>query len=358
MQGHEQAQAAVFASSQTCGTCHLEIYNSWKNSLHALSLKDPVFDAAYTEAYRASQGKVKTLCLRCHAPTALLTKDYDLMLPITQEGITCDFCHSVSQLNLAEPASPFLMKPGPVKWGPLKRAISTPAHSSQYADYFEKADLCAACHEYKNEQGVTILGTYSEWKEGPYSAEGKPCQDCHMPRTPVKVAGKMGESRGYINLHTIAGGHSVEQLRKTVRLQVEEVKRSQDTLNVKVRVTNLGAGHMVPTGIPSRRVTLRVEVETSQGQVSAQEVIYQKLLVDQQGKPVTRDSMIFTEWVRVAKDNRLAPRESRKEEFSFSVRRGVRAKVKAEIIYNYTPLLLQPMEIRVPMASEEKVAPR
>ncbi len=39
--------AKGYTSSEVCAKCHEDIYRTWKNSLHALSLSDPVFDAAY-----------------------------------------------------------------------------------------------------------------------------------------------------------------------------------------------------------------------------------------------------------------------------------------------------------------------
>ena len=88
-----------------------------------------------------------------------------------------------------------------------------------------------------------------------------------------------------------------------------------------------------------------------------QEVVYQKVLADEEGKAVTRDSRIFTDPVRLIKDNRLAPRETRKEQFSFNLRSEVKAKVRAELHYSYSPLVLQPVDMDAVMASEEKDVP-
>lgn len=347
-----------FASSQVCAQCHLEIYNSWKNSMHASSLNDPIFEAAYLEALRDSPTRAKALCLRCHAPTVTITRDYDLAQEVSQEGIICDFCHTVSRVDLANPSNPFVSRPGEVKWGPFKDSVS-PGHKTEYSEIFEKSTLCAGCHEYKNPRGVTILGTYSEWKQGPYAAEGKECQSCHMPRTPgrIAVSGVKAPERGFINLHYAPGGRSIEQLRKTIKLQITELKRTADTLTVGVNLTNVGAGHLVPTGLPTRKLILKVIVETSTGQTMLQEVVYQKALADDEGKAVTRDSRIFTDPVRLIKDNRLAPRETRKEQFSFNLRSEVKTKVRAELHYSYSPLVLQPVDMDAVMASEEKDVP-
>ncbi|HYL81230.1 MAG TPA: multiheme c-type cytochrome, partial [Candidatus Acidoferrum sp.] len=114
--------AKGYTSSQICAQCHEDIYTTWKNSLHALSLSDPVFDAAYWEAIKLTKGSARTLCLRCHAPTTRVTKDYDQRQPITEEGVTCDFCHTIQATNPFAAGEPYTMRPGLTKWGPLREA--------------------------------------------------------------------------------------------------------------------------------------------------------------------------------------------------------------------------------------------
>ena len=67
-----------YNSSELCAECHQDIYNKWNDSVHALAVKDPIFYTSYIEAYTMSGGEAKILCLKCHAPTVLVTKDYEL----------------------------------------------------------------------------------------------------------------------------------------------------------------------------------------------------------------------------------------------------------------------------------------
>ncbi len=168
-----------FSPSSYCGGCHQDIYKKWKNSLHAkASLNDPIFDAAYLEALKFSGGQAKTLCLRCHAPTVLVTKDYDGKLPITYEGIPCDFCHTVKAVFPGK-ENPFVFGDGETKFGPYK-GTESPAHETMYSPLHEKGEFCGACHQL-NKNGVEIMSTYSEWKNSPYYKKGVHCQGCHMP---------------------------------------------------------------------------------------------------------------------------------------------------------------------------------
>ena len=56
-------------------------------------------DAADKEAVRRG-------CVWCHAPTALATGDYELKQAMTMEAITCDFCHTVADVDLGKPDQP------------------------------------------------------------------------------------------------------------------------------------------------------------------------------------------------------------------------------------------------------------
>lgn len=329
-----------YASALSCGGCHLDIYNSWKNSLHAMSIIDPIFQAAYMQAYLASQGRVKTLCTRCHAPTTLVSKDFNMVKPVTREGITCDFCHTVSRVDLSRSANPFSLEPGLVKRGSSRAGVTSPAHKIQYADFLKKSEFCAGCHQFTNQHGIAVLDTFSEWRSGPYPSENRPCQSCH-----------------FSNLHDIATGRSQEQLQKTIELQIVKVERKGDAVKVRVELTNVGAAHMVPTGMPNRRIILKLTLTASGGQVLTRQLEYERVLADAQGNTALGAQRIFTDAVRLVKDNRLAPRERRREEFIFNLRRNVKAKVRAELNYDYQPVLLQPVDINIPMASVEKDVP-
>jgi hypothetical protein len=70
-------EAEVYTSARTCGECHADIYNSWKNSLHAFSMTDPIFDAAYMQALKVGGDEARRLCLQCHAPMAVENGDTD-----------------------------------------------------------------------------------------------------------------------------------------------------------------------------------------------------------------------------------------------------------------------------------------
>src|SRR3972149_1130671 len=86
-----KAEVKAFTPAKTCGNCPDAIYKDFMGSIMSQSVKDPIFRNAYLEAYLATKGEAKKVCLNCHAPTVLISKDYDMEMEITKEGITCDF---------------------------------------------------------------------------------------------------------------------------------------------------------------------------------------------------------------------------------------------------------------------------
>lgn len=347
----------AFSSSAVCGRCHIDIYDHWRNSLHARSMEDPIFRTAYYEAYTTSGGEAKFLCLKCHAPTTQITKDFDMKTEITKEGVTCDYCHSITALAPKDRAGPYEVEVGPTKRGPWKDAKS-PAHKSAYSPLFESATFCSGCHEFTNEHGLRVLETYSEWERSPYAKEGITCQNCHMPRVKglKAVAGTGSSARGYANLHKLAGGSSLGQLQRALGLDITSIKRQDGDILVDVAITNQGAGHMVPTGLPGRAIVLEVALRSGGNNLQSQNQSYKKILLDGDGNEIDKVSMLFGAH-SIAQDNRIAPRETRKERFRFAVHPSERAEVSAKVFYIYEPHLVEKKQIRVEVIGKDRVAP-
>ena len=110
---------------------------------------------------------------------------------------------------------------------------------------------CLPCH---HQPGSDPVG---EWLISPYSqAEGgRECADCHEPR--CSGNGNAGTRRGT----TVAPPGT---LREAARLTVATTC-SGDAVEAEVVVTNLGAGHNLPTGPPDRRLVLDVTARGRDG---------------------------------------------------------------------------------------------
>ncbi len=311
-----------FPISLTCTNCHQDRYNEWSHSMHALSVSDPIFEAAYLRAYE-SDPKFRVFCLSCHSPTTRLTGDFNLSKSISIEGITCSFCHSVTAVE----GNNFSFSPDNPMLGPYNDS-KTDAHASSYSALHTTSEFCAGCHEFSI-NGVPISQTYSEWKASPDAAEGKQCQDCHM-ETKSGVAATNGPVRGKVYQHFWYGGHTGLFLQNAFRIATS-IQRTGNRVNVTLNITNNNVGHMIPSGLPMRKVVLDFNATDEQGHVLySAEKVYAKTLLDQYGNEATD----FWNAVSIAKDNRFKPEESRMETFEFDVPNGTgRVDIQATLTY-------------------------
>lgn len=322
-----------YDSSRTCGACHTAIHKYWSESQHAKSASDPAFLAALQGAITASgdEQAVRRECVWCHAPTTIVTGDLALSQSISREGITCDFCHTVKEVDFDRPGKPFSIETGPIKRGPLEYAKASSAHQTAYSPLHRSSPLlCASCHEYRNALGVPILSTYSEWKEGPYPARGVPCQDCHMglvPGTTVRE-GLQGQSQRVVNLHRVVGGSAMSQLARGLDLTIESFTRDSGSAQISVVVANVAAGHPVPGGLSTKSLVLAVGVETQGGTVEhRQERVYRREIKDADGRALSGVADLFLKGASVGQDSRIKPGEKRSERFNLPLPGDARAVV-------------------------------
>jgi len=341
-------------SSSVCKECHREIHAAWKNSLHAIAVDDPMFMASYMEAHLESAGEAKFLCLRCHAPLTRLNNDFDLKQEITREGVSCDFCHSIKAVFLDKEGDPFVLDKTGTKIGPLSNTAS-PAHKTMATPIFKLSQFCGGCHQYTNNYGVTILGTYSEWENSPYPQKNVHCQNCHMPLTDGNVVEPQVKegSQKKINLHAISAAHSNEQLQRAVKLEVRKIEKDSNFIYVEVALTNVGSGHFVPTGIPSRKLILSAEVRTP-NEYYVHQRVYQRILKDKEGKNVEKIHGFFTQSTDVELDTRLRPFEPRLESFVFALPKSNKITVTLKLEYLFVANVLTPTELRIKMADISK----
>lgn len=359
----EEKQPALkregFTPAKVCGECHAAIYKGWKQSMHAQAVSDPVFYPIFLETSLQTGGKSNALCLSCHAPTTRFTRDWELKNELTKEGVTCDFCHSTKNVNLTSHGlSEFELTGDNTKMGPLK-GVESPFHQTAYSKLHEESRFCAGCHEYTNERGVPILETYSEWTKSPQASEGKVCQNCHMP----EIAGQVvlpkvkPTDEIYINSHEAAGGHFVDQVRKAVLVELGEVSRDKDKVHAMVKITNVGAGHKMPTGLPTRKLVLYFKAVSGGMHVFSAERIFQKVLANEKGEVIIKDGDVFLNAYKVASDNRIEPKKKVEEHFSFYAPENKPIEITAEVYYLYQPRLIQETEMKIQLSREKRVVP-
>lgn len=309
-----------YTSSKQCSSCHQTIHKYWSESPHAQSASKPSYLDALRVAVAGASDKdaVRRGCVWCHAPTALVTGDYELQRSTTKEGVSCDFCHTVADVDLEKADHPFDLKPGSVKRGPLEYAKS-PAHETAYSPLHKASPLiCAACHEHRNEHGVQVLSAYSEWKGGPYPDRGVTCQECHMPLVPGRTVQEGLEStQRRINLHRLVGGSAASKVRSGLLVRIDSLSLSDVSADVQVVVENTAVGHAAPAGLPSKSLVLAVAVETASGELMhRRERVYRRELKDAEGRVLGTVPDFFLKAASVGEDRRLKQKEARSERFT------------------------------------------
>ncbi len=147
------------------------------------------------------------------------------------------------------------------------------------------------------------------------------------------------------------------QLKKTTRLKIKNIIRGKDRMTVTVDVSNIESGHKLPTGMPSRKLVLYCEVRGAGRNVYKEKVVYEKVIFDKNGFELTSDAEIMLGYgSSIAKDNRLSPKETRTEKFTFYIPGTKRVSVVVWLDYLYQPVVAQETEMRIEMTRDNVVS--
>lgn len=285
----QQFEPGSFENPGKCLSCHIDIHDQWSKSMHAYAWTNKFYRNDYQLAHDETAGATDVLCGACHAPIAARTgllppHDGSQFDATSQQGISCDFCHTVTDIE-----RPFNMghvsDPGAIKYGPRDDGQS-PYHEIEFKEHYKSAEFCGSCHNVRHPvNDVSIIDTYDDWLSGPYAEQGIVCQDCHMTPTPGigENPGKsspIGLERDHVATHTFIGGSvfsqrqmgneaqaqlAEEMLKAAVELSLES-SVDQGQLALTVHVDNVGAGHKIPTGVTYiRKMWLEVLVKDATG---------------------------------------------------------------------------------------------
>ncbi len=321
-----------FTSAENCRSCHPDIYQQWRASFHSQAATDSFFWQMFTRAVQDEESRVSTTCLTCHTPVATVGREVSWpaslasipnMSLVASEGVTCDFCHTISgsefvgkHISLGAYRVPHAGATR-IKYGIHPEAV-TDAHDTLDTQFLKDPSFCSICHKVTHPvSGAVQQDTYAEWYDSPYRAQNRTCQDCHMPQYSGQGAVE-GPERDDLKAHVFPGGHSqMLQNAATVTLWAQ-IRQGQEQTQVDLTalVTNTGSGHLMPTGMPGiRELWLDLRVTTPSGTVVFEDRLdYGITLVDVNGNPTMP-------WkaVRVEKDTRIAPQKSRKASVHFEL---------------------------------------
>lgn len=291
--------------AESCGTCHREIYEEWKTSIHARAYEDPFF-----QAYWKRDGNI-WICLNCHTPLenqqptlikeiprGRVEKAIQVANPhydpeYQKEAITCAACH---------------VREG-VIMGPFDDSVAP--HPTKFDPSFRTTQVCYRCHNVVSGPAqlyrVGPCGTYVEYEGKFFMQErGMICQSCHMPEVerPVTNGGPIRQGRR----HLWRGGHDPDMVKRAVAVQVKAYParpKAGEQVRFTLTLINAGAGHKIPTGDPDRHFTVEFIVQDKQDKVLDRRT-------DTMGRWILWQPAIVELY-----DNRLLPLASRDYTFSY-----------------------------------------
>jgi hypothetical protein len=382
----DYADPDSFFPAEDCGECHVDQYAQWKGSMHSRAHHDAIYLAFANLAREEGGDELYRFCSSCHAPGAVVTgeipgKPGQEHTYLTDEGVTCDVCHSVKDYRKIHHGgganASILLDESEARYGPRKDAGENPVHESVYSELHTKSEFCSNCHTLIHPaDGLVIENTYQEWKESPYAKAGIHCQDCHMrsaeeaaevARTmkPVKVPGRTVEGadlREDVHTHYFVGANSNAkvvgasenhgamarrrlQSAATVALELPEQAPVGGQLEFVVAVTNVGAGHCIPTSITElRQVWLDVSVTDAagrvlyrsgavaeNGQVDPAAVMYNAVLADKEGKVTYLPWRAHT----MIREKLIGPKETKRETYAASVPQDAKGPLTVRAVLRY-----------------------
>ena len=297
-----------------------------------------------------------------------------------EEGVSCLTCHRISDATSQGNASYKLDITNRKKY-PFEDDESSlgsylgekfinakpKVHKDSYMKpLYKKSAYCASCHDETSPiTGKQIVSTFKEWENSPYNnladkTKHKSCIDCHMTNlendkfSPLKgTSTNGGVLKDDVKVHYFSGSnHFLSGLKskkhedQTLQLLRTAAKLDIDIKNnaLEVAVTNIGAGHHLPTGVADfRELWLDITVKDSQGNIvfssgklkedgdlDIDARPFMKVFGDENGKEV---GLLFWKYKTLLSDTRIKAKERRVHKYN--LKENLNYPLKAEVKLNF-----------------------
>jgi hypothetical protein len=264
-------------------------------------------------------------CASCHAPGAAVDHpegvDLNTVGGEAANGVFCQFCHAIdfARSPYAETTTGAhalkLLRP-PIGQHLFIGPFDDVPGRDTYNPLYRQSQACAACHS-GGWWGVPAYTSFDEWQASPYASQGVQCQDCHMApdgktERSVSACAPHGTRQATTSLppaidefvcrvqacvechlttaatdgendptmaaallprrhpetlstHDMVASRDETFLRRAAAMTVTATQGSDGVL-VEVAITNVGAGHHLPTDSPLRHLILLVTARDAAGE--------------------------------------------------------------------------------------------
>lgn len=414
-------------SSSACVKCHKKEFEEWVPSLHSISGRDLVYDNSIevnVQLKKRHHGReLSRFCDSCHNPIEVAMGKNN---PITTvepsdvqtEGLACVFCHTATAADpeVGNGAITFDLNKAYDNLSGSAILASPTDHarafgSAKTSKLLKSSEFCGACHNERYSPPITpstkvlhAQSTYDEWKGSWYAKNNVTCQDCHMNYDPVGFIKDL--QKGIVEKpekysHNFWGGNHVLQetslkekllflrggvlpgvkvdqyyklmekqnavthtfLKAAAKVEIISQEKKGDHLEVQVKVSNVGAGHNLPTGVVDHKhMWLELKATDTHGKIVYDNgktdrdeniTIWAERFLDKKGE-VIMDHLTFKTADIVMTRPTIPPRGSQTITYRIPLKEGeIPAKLEANLWYKiaYEELIIKTLHINLPIPS-------
>src|SRR3954469_6030016 len=216
---HRTIPATFFMTSESCGSCHKDIYEQWKSSMHHFASFNNQFyrkSIEYMQSINGTRGSQRGA--GCHDHAVFFNGRFEKPIkdqidsPEAQNGLGCVSCHSITRVDSTMGNGGFT-----IEYPPLHELASSRNQYIRAIDSFltyldpephrktfmkpfmrlDSAEYCSTCHKVhldvpvNNYRWIRGFNDYDNWQASGVSGQGarsfyypatsQKCTDCHMP---------------------------------------------------------------------------------------------------------------------------------------------------------------------------------
>ncbi|HYP09773.1 MAG TPA: tetratricopeptide repeat protein, partial [Bryobacteraceae bacterium] len=248
-----------FMDSELCGTCHKDIFEQWKSSMHHFASFNNQFYRKSIEYMQSIKGTQPTKwCAGCHDHAVFFNGRFEKPIadqidtPEAQNGLGCVSCHSITHVDSSMGNGGFTIEYPPLhelassrnKYIRLMDSFLTYLDPEPHKKTFMKpfmrldsAEYCSTCHKVHLDVPVNgyrwIRGfnDYDNWQASGVSGQGarsfyyppksSTCSQCHMP---MVKSNDPGNRDGMVHSHRFAAANTAVAYVNKDEKQLQETK--------------------------------------------------------------------------------------------------------------------------------------